>query len=304
MKHTKRLLAAVMALTMVSALAPMSAFAADDTIIKQDTADKTGTMTATYDVTAKYTVTIPAGVTLNAEAEVTSEITAENVLIEKGKQVVVKLTSGTNTTEGSTFNAKKGDSTAEYTISAGTPAAAVSVGDTVATFSNGTAKQTSTLTFSKPTGWTEAGEHTETLTFTIAVEKPAAPSLADAFKNGSVTAVKVNNKNGGTNTYAFTYNDGTFTQINPDGQNGYSYNRSFVSLTKDNNDLVIKTMAEPDGSIVDTFFEQYVRTYTFDTSNNTYTYTPPTTENSSTQNHRTFNSISVNGTEIPVTLES
>lgn len=166
MKHTKRLLAAVMALSMVSAIAPMSAFAVDDTVIKQDSTDKTGTMTATYDVTAKYTVTIPAGVTLDAEAEVTSEITAENVLIESGKNVTVMLTEGSNTTTGSTFHAKKGDSTAEYTISAG--GSAVSVGGTVATFSNGTAKQTSTLTFSKPTGWTAAGEHSETLTFTIA----------------------------------------------------------------------------------------------------------------------------------------
>ena len=164
MKHTKRLLSAVMALAMVSAIAPMSAFA--DTEVKQDSTKQSGDMTATYDVTAKYTVTIPAGVTLNAEAEVTSNITAENVLIEKGKQVVVTLTGGSNTTTGSTFHAKKGDSTAEYTISAG--GSTVSVGGTVATFSNGTAKQTSTLTFSKPTGWTEAGEHSETLTFTIA----------------------------------------------------------------------------------------------------------------------------------------
>lgn len=168
MKHTKRLLAAVMALTMVSAIAPMSAFAIDEAKITQDSTTKSGAMTATYDVTAKYTVTIPSGVTLDAEVEVTSDITAENVLIEKGKQVVVTLTEGSNTTTGSTFHAKKGESTAEYSISAGTPAAAVSVGDTVATFSNGTAKQTSTLTFSKPTGWTEAGAHTETLTFTIA----------------------------------------------------------------------------------------------------------------------------------------
>lgn len=304
MKHTKKLLAAVMALTMVSAVAPMSAFAITQDDIDPDTGKATGEMTATYDVTAKYTVTIPSGVTLDAEADVTSEITAENVLIVKGDQVVVKLTGGTNTTEGSTFHAKKGDSTAEYTISAGTPAAAVSVGDTVATFSNGTAKQTSTLTFSKPTGWTAAGEHTETLTFTIAVEKPAAPSLADAFNNGAVTAVKLNDQGGMTKTFGFTYNNGTFTSINPDGQNGYSPNLAYVSLTKDNNDLVLKTMSEPDGSMGSSIFEKYIRTYTFDTSNNTYTYTPPTTETANTQNRRTFNSISVNGTEIPVTLES
>lgn len=301
MKHTKRLLAAVMALTMVSAIAPMSTFA--DTEVKQDSSNQSGEMTATYDVTAKYTVTIPAGVTLDAEEDVTSDITAENVLIEKGKEVVVKLTGGTNTTEGSIFHAMRGDSTAKYTISAGTPAAAVSVGDTVATFSNGTAKQSSTLTFSKPTGWTVAGEHTETLTFTIAVEKPAAPSLADAFKNGSVTAVKVNKPGGTTNTFGFTYENGTFTSINPDGNNGYTSNfANNVKLTKENNDLVLKTTAIEDGSFSMT--PQFVRTYTFDTSNNTYTYTPPTDVNNSTENCRTFNSISVNGTEIPVTLDS
>lgn len=301
MKHTKKLLAAVMAFAMVSAIAPISAFA--DTEVKQDSTKQSGDMTATYEVEAKYTVTIPAGVTLDAEAEVTSNITAENVLIVKGKQVVVTLTKGSNTTTGSTFHAKKGESTAEYTISAGTPAAAVSVGDTVATFSNGTAEQTSTLTFSKPTGWTEAGEHTETLTFTIAVKDEPAPSLADAFKNGAVTAVKVNNKNGGTNIYGFTYNDGTFTSISPDGNNGYTSNfASNVKLTKENNDLVFKAMAIEDGSFSMT--PQFVRTYTFDTSNNTYTYTPPTDVNNSIENCRTFVSISVNGTEIPVTLES
>ena len=299
---TNKIIAGLSALAMAAAIAPMGAFAAD-TEINQDTADKTGTMLATYDVTAKYTVTIPSGVTLNADEEVTSNITAENVLIEKGKQVVVTLTGGSNTTTGSTFHAKKGDSTAEYTISAGTPAATVSVGGTVATFSTGTAKQTATLTFSKPTGWTEAGEHTETLTFTIAVKDEPAPSLADAFKNGAVTAVKVNNKNGGTNIYGFTYKDGTFTSISPDGNNGYTSNSlSNVKLTKENNDLVLKTMAIEDGSFSMT--PQFVRTYTFDTSNNTYTYTPPTDVNNSIENCRTFVSISVNGTEISVTRES
>lgn len=211
MKHTKRLLAAVMALAMVSAIAPMSAFA--DTQVKQDSTKQSGDMTATYDVTAKYTVTIPAGVTLDAEAEVTSNITAENVLIEKGDQVVVKLTGGTNTTEGSTFHAKKGESTAEYTISAGTPAAPVSVGDTVATFSNGTAKQTSTLTFSKPTGWTAAGEHTETLTFGIAVEDATpATVLSGALVNGATFKLNGWGYQGmGGQSCTLTYNGTGFT---------------------------------------------------------------------------------------------
>ena len=141
MKHTKKLLAAVMAVTMVSALAPMSAFA-EDTEIKENTATQAGTMTAIYEVSAKYTVTIPAGVTLSDTETVTKDITAENVLLESGKVITVKLTSGTNTTSGSTFSAKNeaGTSTASYTISAG--GSAISVGGTVATFNTGTAKQT------------------------------------------------------------------------------------------------------------------------------------------------------------------
>ena len=170
MKHTKKLLAAVMALSMVSAVAPMSAFA-EDTVITNGTAKPwTANMTATYDVDATYTVTIPASVALSASADVTSNITASNVLLEKGKNITVTLTRGSNTESGETFHAKMADSTANYTISAGegeglTP---VAVGNTVATFAAGTVLQSKTLTFSKASGWSKAGEHTETLTFTIA----------------------------------------------------------------------------------------------------------------------------------------
>lgn len=176
MKHTKKFMAAVMAVTMVSALAPVSIFAtaAEETKITNGTDGKptpaTGSMLATYDVEAKYTVTIPTGVELDANAEVTKDITADaGVILESGKKVVVKLTKGSNTETGSTFHAKKDTSIAEYTISVG--GTTVGTGGTVATFStNKTEAQKSTLTFSKPTGWTAAGEHTETLTFTISVE--------------------------------------------------------------------------------------------------------------------------------------
>lgn len=180
-------------------------------VIDQDSTATTGTMTATYDVTAKYTVTIPAGVTLDADAEVTSDITAENVLLESGKNITVTLTEGSNTTTGSTFHAKKGDSIAEYTISAG--GSAVSVGGTVATFSNGTAEQTSTLTFSKPTGWTEAGEHTETLTFTIAVEsaektKGIYGEVIKYFEGDTWTAIAEKNDNVSISDNKVWINDG------------------------------------------------------------------------------------------------
>ncbi len=167
MKHTKKLLAAVMALTMVSAIAPMSAFA-----INQDdvlAGNNTGEMTATYDIQAKYTVTIPAGVTLDSKNAVSKKIEASDVLLESGQKIKVSLTKASNTAEGSSFSAKtdKGDSTATYTIGKGEATSGISVGDTVAEF---TAEGTQTLTFSKAEGATYAGTHTETLTFGIAVE--------------------------------------------------------------------------------------------------------------------------------------
>ncbi|MBQ3929242.1 MAG: hypothetical protein II711_04020 [Clostridia bacterium] len=168
MKHTKKLLAAVMALSMVSAIAPMSAFA--DTEIKRDSSNQSGDMTATYDVKAKYTVTIPAGVTLDSENSVTANFTASDVVLESGQKIQVKLTAASNTESGSSFSAKndKGDSTATYTISKGETA--VAVGDVVAEF---TENGEQSLTFSKAEGATYAGKHTETLTFGISVEDAA-----------------------------------------------------------------------------------------------------------------------------------
>ena len=167
MKHTKKLLAAVMALTMVSAVAPMSAFA--DTEVKQNSTEQSGEMKATYEVEAKYTVTIPAGVTLDSKNSVSKKIEASDVLLESGQKIKVSLTKASNTPEGSSFSAKtdEGDSTATYTIGKGEATSGISVGDTVAEF---TAEGTQTLTFSKAEGATYAGTHTETLTFGIAVE--------------------------------------------------------------------------------------------------------------------------------------
>ena len=181
MKHTKKLLAAVMAFAMVSAIAPMSAFA--DTQVKQDSSNHSGDMIATYDVKAKYTVTIPAGVTLDSENSVSANIEASNVILESGQKIQVALTGASNTAEGSSFSAKteKGDSTATYTIGKGTATTGVKVGDTVAEF---TENGTQSITFSKAEGATFAGRHTETLTFNIAVESAKAaaekPDIAQA----------------------------------------------------------------------------------------------------------------------------
>jgi uncharacterized protein YjdB len=143
--------------------------ASDTTEINQGSTDKTGATNVTYPVDAKYTVTIPAAVTLSKDSTVNAEIKAESVLLEANKKIVVTLTGASNTQSGNTFNAKSGDSTATYTITK--DSTQIALNDTVAEF---TADNTQVLVFSKAdnTSVTVAGDHTETLTFTIAVVAP------------------------------------------------------------------------------------------------------------------------------------
>lgn len=172
MKQAKKIMAAILALTMVSAVAPMSVFAG--TVTEGDENPKTDgdfKVSYTYTPEPEFTVTIPAGVTLSDDEVTTADITAEGVENLDGKMINVELTSGTYTTEGSTFHAKNGDSVVTYTISKGNEM--ISVGDIVAEFeSNGS----QTLTFSKPdkSNATVAGEHTENLTFTVSVRSTAS----------------------------------------------------------------------------------------------------------------------------------
>lgn len=125
--------------------------------------------TAKYDVAAKYTVTIPAGADMSGDGKDEQAITAENVLLEKDQKINITLSTASNTESGSTFSAKdqSGESTVNYTITAG--GTAVSVGDTVAVFETKAEKQTVPLVFEEDANSTPtiAGEHTETLTFTI-----------------------------------------------------------------------------------------------------------------------------------------
>ena len=143
------------------------------------------TTNVSYDVQPTYTVSIPAAVTLS-DADVTADITASNVILEDGKQIKVDLTAASNTASGSTFNAKNGDSAVTYTI---TGDKAIAVGDTVATF---TADGSKTLTFSAAdkSNATVAGAHTETLTFSIAVE--------DASSTITIGGVTLNYSSGDT----------------------------------------------------------------------------------------------------------
>lgn len=162
----KKLLAIIIAAVMIAACS-VTAFAE--------------TTNVSYNVDPSYTVSIPAAVTLGDSA-VEADITASDVILEGGKQVVVELTSASNTASGSTFNAKNGDSTVTYTI---TGDEAIAVGDTVATF---TANGSKTLTFSAAdkSAATVAGAHTETLTFGISVEDAVTtPTVGTVFPIGT-----------------------------------------------------------------------------------------------------------------------
>ena len=156
MNHTKRFLAAVTSIVTFLALVPMRTFA-DNTIV------------VSYDPTSTFTVTIPSGVTLDSENAVSKSVTASEVMLQSNQVVVVKLENASNTSSGSTFHAKTevGDSTAVYSIVRGSAGSVVSVGDTVAEF---TENGTQTLVFSPASGATHADVHTETLTFGISVE--------------------------------------------------------------------------------------------------------------------------------------
>ena len=111
-----------------------------------------------------YTVMIPATVELGE----TAEIKAENVVVEKGKQVEVKLT-GTSETDNA-FQLKTNEG-AELTYTVKNGDADVAIGSTVLTVNPDTAASGSTtLTFVAPTSITYAGTYTGTVTFTVSVE--------------------------------------------------------------------------------------------------------------------------------------
>lgn len=164
-----------------------------------------------YTVDPTYTVSIPAAVTLT-DAEQTQNITASNVILAQRQKITVKLTAASNTTSGSTFNAKNGTSVATYTITK--DSTQIALNDTVAEF---TANGAQALTFSaaNTTGIKVAGDHTETLTFTIATED-VPPTLADALVSGATIMLGFD-YNGQPCTNTFTNNNGTFTLTDSTG---------------------------------------------------------------------------------------
>ena len=255
----KKLLAIILAAVMIAACT-VTAFA--------DTTD------VSYDVQPSYTVSIPAAVTLGDSA-VEADITASDVIMEDGKQILVELTSASNTASGSTFNAKNGDSAVTYTI---TGDEAIAVGDTVATF---TANGSKTLTFSAAdkSAVTVAGAHTETLTFTVKVED-AATVLAPALENDATVVIAYRWNGYNTTTFTFTNNGGTYS-CNVGGDEASDFSGS---LTLNGTTLAL--------SITNSFMSNINLAINFDTTNDTYSFV---TKNSSWYSSHT---VSVNGTDI------
>lgn len=127
---------------------------------------ETGSTTITYNVDPTYLVTIPPTVTLGGAAVT---VKAEDVVVEKGNQVVVTLAE-TSEVGNALAVSCKGESLA-YKITIVGSDTAVIVGDTVLRVNpeDGPSGSVS-LAFSAPEKITYAGEYTGTVTFKIAVD--------------------------------------------------------------------------------------------------------------------------------------
>lgn len=117
------------------------------------------TVTVEFVSAPTYTVTIPATVELGQAAT----ISAENVVVEKGKQVEVSLTNA----NGFKVTTPEG---AELTYTVTKDEVAVAEGDTVLTVNPDNSKTgETTLKFVAPETAQFAGDYTGTVTFTVAV---------------------------------------------------------------------------------------------------------------------------------------
>ena len=155
----KKLLILVLAVVMLCSVS-ITAFAAD-----LDEDNKVGTITVSYGVAEGYVVTIPSDVNVST-AGVETSLSASSVLIPDGKTLTVSITSANN------FALAYAGSTIPYTVSVG------EVEQTAASFTalsiaSGTTSGNVTLTFKTTdddiASATKSGSHTDTLTFTCAV---------------------------------------------------------------------------------------------------------------------------------------
>ena len=153
----KKLFALILAIAMMATLS-VTAFAAD-----YDTEGNKG-MNVTYSVEPGYTVTIPQTVTIGTSGT-SAEISAADVVVEKGQYVSVTLAADNN------FTVTSGEgATLTYTVTKGVQP--VAAGDEILAVNPADGKTgTATITFDiDETAIQYAGTYTGSATFTIAVK--------------------------------------------------------------------------------------------------------------------------------------
>ena len=151
----KKLFALLLAITMMATLS-VTAFAAD-----YDTTGDKG-MDVTYSVEPGYTVTIPTDVTIDGNS---TTISAEDVVVEKGRYVSVTLAADNN------FTVTSGEgATLTYTVTKG--GQPVAAGDEILAVNPADGKTgTATIIFDIDESTIQyAGTYTGTATFTISVK--------------------------------------------------------------------------------------------------------------------------------------
>jgi cytochrome c-type biogenesis protein CcmE len=189
----KRFLALTLALTMAMGMT-MTAFAAEEETKltypseeveegSQDSTTKTGDVKVTYETTESYEVTIPADVTFEGTSlSSDGTVKAEKVLLKNDKVLNVKMKAASITSGEDAYTLLYEGSKILYTIKKGsvdvdnnTAVLTVKSGDGLEDeYTDGKASGEATLTFATTDDdiamATKAGEHKDTLTFTVSVD--------------------------------------------------------------------------------------------------------------------------------------
>ena len=167
----KKVFALILAIALMATMS-VTAFAAD-----YDTEGDKG-MTVTYSVAPAYTVTIPTNVTIDGNA---TTISAENVVVEKGKYVSVSLAADNDFTVATAEGAEL-----TYTVTAN--GANVAAGGEILAVDPTDGKiGTATITFAIDEAAIKyAGTYTGTATFTVAVKDAPKTIINFTFDAGWV----------------------------------------------------------------------------------------------------------------------
>jgi hypothetical protein len=167
----KKVITMALALTLALSMTG-TAFAADDYNIAYPRTSSDSTTEVKYEVSQNYTVTLPGDVAISTEG-VDKTVSASSVLIANGKTLNVKVSSSQYDSSAATYKLCYEGSNVPYTIKKGN--AAIVNNATVLSVASGAEGLTGseTLTFATTDEniqkATKAGNHTDTLTFTVSV---------------------------------------------------------------------------------------------------------------------------------------